>query len=87
MKRGYFIVLENNFILQGRGDMVKNRLLEIRLGLGCSKQKDFAFILGLTQQAYNKIENNKKQVTLEKAIEISEKLDIPVRKIFYKSNE
>lgn len=67
--------------------LVKNRLLDIRLQRGYKKQIDFARMLGLSQQAYNKIENNKKQVTLETAIEISEKLDIPVREIFYKPKE
>lgn len=67
--------------------MIKNKLLQIRLQMGYKKQLDFARFLGLSQQAYNKIENNKKQVTLETAIDISDKLNIPIREIFYKSED
>jgi putative transcriptional regulator len=62
--------------------MVKNKLLEIRLQMGYRFQKDFAEFLGMEQQDYNRIENNKKQVSLETALQIAQKLNIPVEKIF-----
>jgi len=62
--------------------MVKNRLLEIRLQMGYKFQKDFAEFLSMEQQDYNRIENNKKQVTLETALIISSKLNKTVNEIF-----
>lgn len=61
---------------------VKNRLLDIRLNLGFRFQKDFAEYLGMEQQDYNRIENNKKQVSLETALMISNKLNMHVDEIF-----
>ena len=62
--------------------MIKNRLLEIRLQMGYKFQKDFAEYLGMEQQDYNRIENNKKQVTLETALLIAQKIHRPVEEIF-----
>lgn len=67
--------------------MIKNRLLQIRLQKGYKKQKDFAELLGMNNTAYNLIENNRKQVTLETAIDIANKLHMHVDEIFYKSSE
>jgi DNA-binding XRE family transcriptional regulator len=62
--------------------MVKNKLLEIRLQMGYKFQKDFAEYLGMEQQDYNRIENNKKQVSLETGISIAQKLNMPLEEIF-----
>ena len=62
--------------------MIKNKLLEIRLQLGYKFQKDFAEFLGMEQQDYNRIENNKKQVSLETALSIAGKLNMHVEEIF-----
>lgn len=61
---------------------VRNRLQEIRLQMGYKFQKDFADFLGMEQQDYNRIENNKKQVSLETALIISKKLNMHVDEIF-----
>jgi Predicted transcriptional regulators len=66
--------------------MVQNKLLEIRLQRGYKKQKDFAEFLGMSQQDYNKLENNKKQVSIDIALDIASKLNIHVEDIFYKSD-
>jgi putative transcriptional regulator len=62
--------------------MIKNNLLEIRLQLGYKFQKDFAEYLGMEQQDYNRIENNKKQVSLETALLIAQKLNMYVEELF-----
>ncbi|MBU3087451.1 helix-turn-helix domain-containing protein [Clostridium gasigenes] len=64
--------------------MVKNRLLEIRLGLGYKYAKDFAVFLGLKGSMYSLIENNKKNVNLDNAFEIAEKLNMNIEDIWYK---
>lgn len=67
--------------------MIKNRLLQIRLQKGIKFQIDMAKLLGLSKTAYNMIENNRKQVTLESALDIAAKLNMHVDDIFYKSDE
>lgn len=62
--------------------MVKNRLLEIRLQLGYKKQKEFAEHLGLNDKTYSQIENNKKQVSLDNAFKISQKLNMKIEDIW-----
>jgi putative transcriptional regulator len=64
--------------------MIKNRLLDIRLQIGYRFQKDFAEFLNMDPNDYNRIENNKKQVSLETAFDIAEKLSKPIEDIFYK---
>lgn len=64
---------------------IKNRLLEIRLQMGYKKQKEFAEFLGIDSNDYSRIENNKKQVSLETAFNISEKINKNIEEIFYKS--
>jgi putative transcriptional regulator len=49
---------------------VKNNLLEIRMKLMIRKQQEFADLLQLDRSDYTQLENNKKQVSLEKAIKI-----------------
>lgn len=62
---------------------VKNRLLEIRLKMGYKFQKDFAELLNINNKDYNRIENNNKQVTLETALIIAEKLNMKIEEIWY----
>lgn len=62
--------------------MIKNRLLQIRLQLEYKLQKDFAEFLGINIKDYNRIENNRKQVSLEVALKISKKLGKPLEDIF-----
>lgn len=61
---------------------VKNRLLEIRLSMGYKFQKDFGEFLEIDPNNYNQIENNKKQVSLEVALKISQKLNLHTDEIF-----
>jgi putative transcriptional regulator len=63
---------------------VKNRLLEIRLKLGYKNSKDFAELLGLNKSMYSLIENNKRNVNLENAFFIAEKLNMKIEDIWYK---
>ncbi|MDP4174151.1 MAG: helix-turn-helix domain-containing protein [Bacteroidota bacterium] len=62
--------------------MIKNRLLQIRLQMGYRFQNEFAEFLGINIKDYNRIENNKKQVSLEVALRISKKICKPVEDIF-----
>lgn len=64
---------------------IKNRLLEIRLQMGYKKQKEFAEFLDIDSNDYSRIENNKKQVSLETAFNISKKINKSIEEIFYKS--
>ncbi|OBR90691.1 helix-turn-helix domain protein [Clostridium ragsdalei P11] len=66
---------------------IKNKLLQIRLQKGYKKQKDFAEFLSLDSNDYNRIENNKKQVNLETAFNIAQKLNMKIEDIFYKSQD
>lgn len=50
--------------------------------MGYKKQKDFAQFLGIGLSNYNLIENNKKQVTLEDALMIADKIGQHVEEIF-----
>lgn len=63
--------------------MIKNRLLQIRLGLGYKKQKDFAEFLGIGTSYYSKLENNKDKLTLDTLFSISRKLGIDINDIVY----
>ncbi|MBZ9633101.1 helix-turn-helix transcriptional regulator [Clostridium sp. FP1] len=63
--------------------MVKNKLLEIRLSLGYKFQKEFAEFLQINHKDYNRIENNNKQVNLETAINIGQKLNMKIEEIWY----
>lgn len=63
---------------------MKNKLLEIRLKLGYKNSKDFAEFLGLNKSMYSLIENNKRNVNLENAFDIAEKLNMKIEDIWYK---
>ena len=62
--------------------MLKNRLLQIRLGLGYKTAKEFGEFLNIGKSSYSLLENNKKQVTLEQAFIIAEKLNMKLEDIF-----
>lgn len=66
---------------------VKNKLLEIRLGLGYKKQKDFADYIEVSQASYNKWENNSSQPGMETVLKISKKLKIKIEEIIYLEEE
>jgi len=63
---------------------VKNKLLQIRLGLGYKFQKEFAEVLKMSAKDYNLIENNKKGTSLANAFLIAEKLNMKIEEIWYK---
>lgn len=63
------------------GELVKNRLLEIRLKLGYRYAKDFAEYLEINSQQYSRYESNKSQPTLETAYKIAKKLNIKIEEI------
>lgn len=50
--------------------VVKNNLLELRMKLLIKRQQDFADILQLDRSHYTQVENNKKQVSLDRALKI-----------------
>lgn len=54
--------------------------------MGYKKQKEFAEFLGIDSNDYSRIENNKKQVSLETAFNICEKIKKSIEEVFYKSN-
>lgn len=66
---------------------VKNKLLEIRLKLGYKNSKDFAEFLGINKSMYSLIENNKRNVNLENAFDISQKLNMNIEDIWYKEKD
>jgi DNA-binding XRE family transcriptional regulator len=51
--------------------------------MGYKFQKDFAELLNINNKDYNRIENNNKQVTLETALIIAEKLNMKIEEIWY----
>jgi len=61
---------------------VKNRLKEIRMKEYMLNQKEFAEMLGILPDNYSRIENNKAQLSLERAIIIARKLNKSVEDIF-----
>lgn len=62
--------------------MVKNKLKDLRHDRRMT-QVEFAAHLGLTQYQYNRYELQRQQPTLEGALRIAQKLDMPVEHIFY----
>lgn len=74
-------MLSNILIMVG-DNMVKNKLLQIRLRLGYKTAKDFGELLSLGKSSYSLLENNKKQVTLEQAFIIAKKLNMKLEDIF-----
>ena len=61
---------------------LKNKLLQIRLGLGYKTAKEFSEFLNIGKSSYSLLENNKKQVTLEQAFIIAKKLNMKLEDIF-----
>ena len=62
--------------------MILNRLLVIRLNMHYKTQKEFAELLNISKKTYNLVENNKKQVSLDNAFKISNKLKIKIEDIW-----
>ncbi|MPM63955.1 hypothetical protein SDC9_110840 [bioreactor metagenome] len=60
---------------------MKNRIKELRKELGL-RQEDMAAQLGVTRQTINAIENDKYNPTLELAMKIAKRLELPVEQIF-----
>ncbi len=63
--------------------MVKNKLKEIRMKEYMMSQKDFATFLDVQVKVYWSWENNKSKPTLEKALEIANKLNKNIMEIWY----
>lgn len=63
--------------------MVSNKLKEIRMREYMMSQKDFAFFLNVPVKVYWSWENDKSKPTLEKALEIANKLNRDIRDIWY----
>lgn len=61
---------------------VKNKLKDIRMKEYMLNQKDFAELLGVLPDNYSRIESNKVQLSLERAIVIAKKLNRKVEDIF-----
>ncbi|MCY6485903.1 helix-turn-helix domain-containing protein [Clostridium aestuarii] len=66
--------------------MIKNKLLDIRLELKYKTQKQFADFLRINVKTYSQIENNKKQVSLENAFKIANKLNLKIEQIWQYSD-
>jgi putative transcriptional regulator len=71
----------SNWSAEVGGVAVKNRLKDIRYEMKMN-QKEFAEFLGISQHQYNRYEEQRTQPTLEKALEISEKVNRAVNEIF-----
>lgn len=63
--------------------MVNNKLKEIRMKEYMMSQKDFATFLDVQVKVYWSWENNKSKPTLEKALEIANKLNKNIMEIWY----
>ena len=62
---------------------VKNKLKHIRMREYCMNQKEFADYLNIKITSYCNWENNLSRPTLEKALEISNKLNKDIKDIWY----
>lgn len=67
--------------------MLKNKLLDIRLGRRFKRAKDFAIILDISSPYYSELENNKKQPSLEGAFKIAAKLNLKIDDIWFEEGE
>lgn len=65
---------------------VHNRLKTLRHKYEMN-QTEFAALIGIAHDQYNRYERNKRQPTLEIALKISEKLGMPVNDIFFLADE
>lgn len=61
----------------------KNRLREIRHEMMIDKQNEFAELLGIAPNQYNRYEKQSGQPTLEVVLRIAKHLNKPVEDIFY----
>lgn len=61
---------------------IKNRLKEIRMKEYMLNQKEFAALIDVLPDNYSRLENNKTQVSLERAIIIAKKLNKSVEDVF-----
>ena len=61
---------------------VKNRLKSFRHKYEMN-QTEFAAFLGIASDQYNRYERNQRQPVLRIALQISERLGVPVNDIFY----
>ncbi|MDR3602065.1 MAG: helix-turn-helix domain-containing protein [Desulfosporosinus sp.] len=66
---------------------VKNRLRKIRHEMMIDHAKEMASILGISEQAYSRLENQRNQPTLEKALIYAQKLNRTVDEIFYLASD
>lgn len=64
--------------------MLKNRLKEIRMKEYMLNMSEFSQIIGFNLSTYSLIENNKKNVSLENAFIIAEKLNKKIEDIWYR---
>lgn len=62
---------------------VRNRLYDIRHELRIDHQTQMADHLGLPREQYNRYENQRQQPTLEIALQIAQRLQMPIEDIFY----
>lgn len=63
--------------------MVKNKLKEIRMKEFVMNSGEFASHLGMSVKTYSGWENGSSRPTLEKALELSDKLNRDVKEIWY----
>lgn len=63
--------------------MVKNKLKEIRMKEFIMNSGEFANYLGMSVKTYSGWENGNSRPTLEKALELSTKLNRDVKEIWY----
>lgn len=63
--------------------MVKNRLKEIRMKEYMMSSKEFSEMLGIKLSTYSQWENGNNNPNLEKAIEISKKLNKTIEDIWF----
>jgi len=66
---------------------IRNRLREIRHEMMIDHAKEMASTLGISEQAYSRLENQRSQPTLEKAFIYAQKLKRTVDELFYLAPE
>ena len=67
--------------------VIKNKLKDARHQLGIDTKKEMAARLGMTQQKYGQLEENRIQVSFKRALAISNELGLTVNELFYLSEE
>lgn len=65
------------------GDMVKNRLKEIRMKEYMMTSQEFASMLDIKLSTYSRWENGENNPNLEKAFEIAKKLKKEITEVWY----